>query len=197
MMVGRSRLGIAIVLVGLISFVASSHARDDMAEAEEVARSYMTALFNGDVETAAKLTHTKTLDELRKKYLKDLDKAKADGRERQFLKETGVEADARELQAMSPYELYVAIMKGSRKMGGEQGKAAQGAEVTVERSKQIGKDQISVSLKAVISTGKGPVTKTGGLLLSKDGSAWRVMAGEKKSPPVRQKPANKGTGRVE
>lgn len=179
MKVKRSRLGVAVFVLCLILFVASSQAQDGVAEAKKVAVSYMTALFNGDVETAAKLTHSKTLEDLRNKYLKDLDKAKAEGRERQFLEETGVEVDARELRAMSSHELYVTVMKGSRKMGGEQGKAGRGADVKVESSKKVGASEVSVAMKVVVSTEKGPVTKTGSLLLSKEGRDWRVKASQK------------------
>jgi hypothetical protein len=177
--VKRSWLGVAVFVLCLISFVASSQAQDGVAEAKKVAVSYMTALFNGDVETAAKLTHSKTLEDLRNKYLKDLDKAKAEGREREFLEETGVEADAGEIRAMSSRELYVALMKGSRQMAGEQGKAGRGAEVKVESSKKVGANEVSVALKVIVSTEKGPVPKTGSLLLSKEGRDWRVKASKK------------------
>jgi hypothetical protein len=133
------------------------------------------------VETAANLTLKETLADLKRRFLKDLDKSKAEGREREFLEGTGVEVDARRLRAMSPHELYVRVMEGGRRKAGERQQGMKGAQVKVESSKRVGKSEVAVQLKAVIPTEKGPVTKEGGLLLSREGSAWRVKSNLEKS----------------
>jgi hypothetical protein len=169
---------IGVALLNSTALAASGQpGATDLSEAETVAVSYMTAFFHGDVQTAANLTHQETLENLRSTYLRELDKAQAEGREQQFLEEAGVRVDSTTLRNMGVHDLYVTLVGSNQKKGRpEQLRAMQRAVVSAESSKMLNADEVAVRLKIVIPGDKGSVNQVDRLLVAKQGNLWRVKS---------------------
>jgi hypothetical protein len=137
----------------------------------------MEAFFHGDIERTATLTHEKTLRGFADIYLRELDKAQAEGREQRFLAEAGVKTDAQALRKMSIHDLYVTVVVSNQKRVSPEGLAAmQRTVVSVERSELLNPNEVAVQLKIIIPADQGNVTQTGKLLVGKQGDLWRVIS---------------------
>jgi len=163
-----------------LCFTAPAHTADpqtDLSEAEAVAKRYMTAFFHGDMQTAAGLMHQETLENLKKVYLSELDKAQAEGRVQQFLAEAGVKMDVDTLRSMNAHDLYVTLMGSNQKRAPLAFlQAAQRAVVNIDGSELLSANEASVRLKISIPTNKGVINQIGGLVLEKNGGVWRVKS---------------------
>jgi hypothetical protein len=164
-----------LLLFGRFSDVV--HAQSDLAEAENVAKTYMTSFFHGDMETAASLTQQQALDNFRQTFIQELDKAQSEGRVHEFLAETGLESDPETIRKMSPHDLFVVVVGSNQKRGKSSAlQAMKRTRVEVEGSEKLNENEASVRLKIVIPANTGPINQSGGLLLVKQDKTWRVKS---------------------
>ena len=168
-------IGIVTLLAVLSVFADYVNGQSDLSEAERVAKSYMTAFFQGDIETAANLTHPGTLAALKKSFLIQLDKAYAEGRQQALLKEIGVQVDAKTLRNMNPHDLYVTIVRSNQNRGqSDVLKAMKKSKVKIVKSELLNPNEAAVQLKIITPDAGTAVDQTTGVLLTKYGQEWRV-----------------------
>lgn len=89
-------------------------AQDQWADAERVAKIYMTAFLAGDIKTAANLTDPKTLDRMREAFLGELLRADPDS-EKAILANFGPAATTAGLSHLDAKALYVAVTEAEQR----------------------------------------------------------------------------------
>ncbi len=177
MLTKLQQVTLVVQLLWFSVFLNSAFAQNDLSAAEGVATSYMTAFFHGDMETAANLTHQDTLENLKRTYLLELDKAQSEDRIQQFLAKAGVKSDPNTLRQMSPHDLFVTLVGSNQKRASDATlQAMKHTVVKVERSELVSPNVASVHLKILIPKETGTVNQSGGLLLAKQGGIWRVKS---------------------
>jgi hypothetical protein len=172
------QLLIGVALLCSTSLVGSAQPRaSDLTDAEAVAVSYMRAFFQGDIQTVASLTHRETLENLKETFLRELDKAQSEGRERQFIAETGLQVDSKALRNMSVQELFVTLVGSNQKRATPEAlRAMQRAVVSLKGSKVLSNNEVAVHLEITTPSDKGNVTQISGLLLVKQDNLWKVKS---------------------
>jgi len=152
-----------------------AYCQSDLAAAQRVALDYMTALFRGDIEKAAKLTHPDTLATLKRTFLVNLDQARAAGRQNELLKKIGIRVDVGTLRGMNPHDLYVTILKSNQKRGNTAAfKEMNRTTVEVVGGELFTADEAAVRLKIKIPADDGFDSRDMGLLLSRYNKYWRI-----------------------
>lgn len=141
---------------------------------EDVAKNYMTAFFLGDMSTAANYMHPETLNELRRSFLRELDKAKAAGQEGPFLAQMNVKKDGKALKKLNSKELYVILVGSDHRKNENAFQEMRKTTVEAVSSKILPSGEAIVQLKMTSPTKSGTQAQGGGLLLSKIGGEWKV-----------------------
>ena len=173
----RRYVALAFLLLLFGRFSGVVQAQGELAEAENVAKTYMTAIFHGDLETAANLTLQETLDTFRQKFVQELDKAQSEGRLHEFFAKMGSESDPDALRNMSPHDLFVFVVGSTQKrVKSSTLQAMKRAIVNVEGSEKRNENEASVRLQIVIPADTGQINQSGGLLLVKQDKTWRVKS---------------------
>ena len=169
------QLGILVLTLCLAIISDVAYGQNDLRNAERVAKEYMTAFYRGDFDKAARLTHPDTLATLKQTFLASLDEARAEGRQREMLKDIGVREDVETLRNMSPHDLYVTLIKSNQKRGNNE--ALQNMEQTtveIVSSKLLNANEAAVELKINMPSTDGVENRAGGLLLRRYQKYWRV-----------------------
>ena len=168
-------IGIVTLFLCVTVFADYGNGQSELPGAERVAKDYMTAFFQGDFEKAAKLTHPDTLATLKQIFIVKLDQAQAEGRQRELLKEIGVQVDVKTLRSMNPHDFYVTIVKSNQKRGNREAlKAMNRTKVEVVSSELLNANEAAVRLKITIPADGGVDNRAGGLLLRRYNKFWRV-----------------------
>jgi len=157
-----------------ISTAKAADGKSGQAGMEDVAKNYMTAFFLGDISTAVNYMHPETLKELRRSFLSELDKAKAEGQEAQFLAKMNVKKDAKTLKKLNSKELFVVLVGSDHRKNENAFLAMKKTTVEVVNSKILPSGEAIVQLKITSPTGNGTKSQGGGLLLAKIGGEWKV-----------------------
>jgi hypothetical protein len=171
------QVGLFTLLLWFCAFLNNVNAQSNLSGAEEVAKTYLTAFFHGDMEVAANLTHQDTLEKLKKNILLDLEKAQSEGRVQQFLDEAGIKSSPDKFRQMSAHNLFITLVGDNQKRASAaELQAMKRTVVNVEQSELVNANEVSVRLKILLPADRGTVNQSAILLFAKQGNAWRVKS---------------------
>ena len=143
-------------------------------EAEECAQKYLTAFFHGDLDTAAKLSHPETLENLKEAYLQQV--AIGAIPENEFRKELAIPVDE-ELTSIDPGYFFVKLQEINRS-GAPPGynEAMEKTTVAVKSSEMSAEGLVKVTLVVVTPTRNGDSAQESPIYVKKhDGKFLVVM----------------------
>lgn len=164
---------ISSVLVALTALVtvlfSSASLADSLQEADLTAKTYMTALFHGDIDTASRLTDAGTLNQIRNVFLEGLEKARIESA-------VGIE-DYSKAIALSPREVYVKFLESEHRRDPSFSEAMKRAIVSVSSSETLGDGRAKVRMTVTTPKGQpgaGLFTQESVLILRADETGWKV-----------------------
>jgi len=167
---------ITITLCFFLTFsMQCINAQENLRDAEEVAVSYMTAFFHGDIETAVSLMHQDTLEDLRDIFLSELNEAKSENRETDFLSKIEIQIDPIHLESMNLHDLAVLLISSNQRTGSSSTlEKMKQVAVNVEQSELVGVNEAIVQLKIAIPEDSTVPSQVAELFLVNKGDVWRV-----------------------
>lgn len=145
---------------------------DSLADAERVARQYLTAFYTGDLETAARLTHPELLAKTKRDFLQ---KAQAGMLDDSPFGEFVTSMEFGELMQIPSSNLFVKIQELSRASTPPQAiEAMQMAQINVVSSERVSEALVQVLLNVVVPTAKGGREQDSPVYLKKFNDDYRV-----------------------
>ncbi len=161
-----------ILLLLLFSAGLSADESGSLADAESVAREYLTAFYTGDLQTAADLTHPELLARTKRDFLQ---KARAGLLDDTPLGEYVSSMEFGELMQVPPATLFVEIQELSRASAPLQAVEAMSmAQISVVSSERTADDLVRVILNVVVPTAKGGREQDSPVYLKKMHDEYRV-----------------------
>ena len=143
--------------------------------AEEAARSYMTAFFHGDLETAAALTDPETLGALRSAVMSRLEETRPGEGARARPADFGLSHSVEELKALTARAFYVEVLAASRQADAAFADAMKETVVEVDSSRRTPDGLAIVQLQVITYPGEAASNQKAALLMREADSKWKVL----------------------
>jgi hypothetical protein len=164
----------SLVAVCFSSCCLTISAQTPAADAERVAKIYMTAFFAGDIKTAADLTDSRTLERIRETFLTDLLKADPET-EKAILANFGAGATTATLGQMDARSLYVALTEADHRRNPNVFEAMKQARFKVLGSAPNPSGGVTVSFRITTPADGSTASKESGLMMRQVQGEWKVV----------------------
>ena len=158
-----------------IPFAALAQAKAP-PEAEQAAKTYMSAFYNGNFQSAADLAAPETIDRVRDLFFAELAKVVGTGKEKGFLAHQGVARPVAELKTMTPRALYALLAEGRQRRDPKVLEAMKATQVEIVGSEMTTGGGAIVRLRIKMPEGIGPPSHQAALALRLVSSEWKVVA---------------------
>ncbi len=172
----RTTVSGALLLAALLLSNVALSQETRASQAEVVAAQYLTAFFQGDLPTAASLTHPDTLNLVKSSFLEELRTAKSAGGKPVTPADYGLSLSTHELSELNAEALYVAVLEADRRRDPAFSKAMRRARIEVSDSREAPDSAMIVTLQVMSPTADGGAsTQETSLLLRQSNSTWKVV----------------------